>query len=317
IILKLEIVEAPTEVTPGEDFKLSLKITNTLTGNPIAGINVKIKVDFGSGLFYEETLKTSYSAPKTSATGLVSFTVPVPDNAEKCEISIQCLGNDTIGDFNYNFELNIKSTEKGTEKEEGAKPPELPFDPFIFIIIIIAVLGIVIGIAVGRKKGKEEKISKKEAVSEVKAKVQEKVEKQQKAIKEKTPVKEIKTEKAFIKFDEIAGKKPSKKDIKVKTIVIEHEKPDVSKVFKPEIKKKEGAKAIPVKIRDQIESIILKILYKEKAVKTQKILVERVLDEAVKKKLTISEKNIREIIADMRKNNKIRFTQKEGWRIQI
>ncbi|MHA1336545.1 MAG: hypothetical protein ACTSPW_12470 [Promethearchaeota archaeon] len=163
IILKLEIVEAPTEVNPGEDFKLSLKITNKLTGNPIEGINVKIKVDFGSGLFYEETLKTSQLAPKTSATGLVSFTVPVPENAEKCDISIQCLGTDTIGDFNYNFELNIK------EKEEGAKPPEVPFDPIMLIIIIIAVvLGIVIGIAVGWKKGKEEKIGKKEAFSEVK-----------------------------------------------------------------------------------------------------------------------------------------------------
>ena len=74
---------------------------------------------------------------------------------------------------------------------------------------------------------------------------------------------------------------------------------------------------IPANLNDQIERIILKILYEEKSVRTTKTLIEFTLEKAMKKRITISEKIINIIINQMNKNRKIQFTQKEGWKIRI
>lgn len=74
---------------------------------------------------------------------------------------------------------------------------------------------------------------------------------------------------------------------------------------------------ISSKIKKQIEKIILKILYEEKAVKTLKLLSDKVLENAAKQKITVSEKVINLLINQMNKIEKIEFTQKEGWRIKI
>lgn len=74
---------------------------------------------------------------------------------------------------------------------------------------------------------------------------------------------------------------------------------------------------IPLKFKDQIERFILKILYEEKSVRTLKLLAERVLERAMRERITISEKTINTIINQMNKNGKIQFTQKEGWKIRI
>lgn len=74
---------------------------------------------------------------------------------------------------------------------------------------------------------------------------------------------------------------------------------------------------VSLKIRDQVERIILKILYREKSVKSLKSLIDKVLELAVKERITVSEKAINEIINQMNKNDKIHFTQKEGWKIKI
>ena len=74
---------------------------------------------------------------------------------------------------------------------------------------------------------------------------------------------------------------------------------------------------VPLNIKEQIERIILKVLYDEKSVKSLKILTEKVLERAVKEKVTISEKPIHLIIYQLNKDQKIQFTQKDGWKIRI
>jgi hypothetical protein len=66
-----------------------------------------------------------------------------------------------------------------------------------------------------------------------------------------------------------------------------------------------------------ISKIILKTLYKEKSVETIKVLNDKVLEQAAKHKITVSEKIINSIIHNMDETGKIEFTQKEGWKIKI
>jgi len=75
--------------------------------------------------------------------------------------------------------------------------------------------------------------------------------------------------------------------------------------------------SIPPEIKTQIEKIILKVLYDEKSVKSLKVLNDKVLENAAKQKIPISEKVINLIIKEMNKLSKIEFTQKEGWKIKI
>ncbi|TFG22905.1 MAG: hypothetical protein EU532_13970 [Promethearchaeota archaeon] len=75
---------------------------------------------------------------------------------------------------------------------------------------------------------------------------------------------------------------------------------------------------IPKDTREQIEKIILKILYNENAVKSTNLLIEKVLAITFEEKITISEKNIKHLINRMDKEKKIQFSQaKGGWKIQI
>jgi len=107
------------------------------------------------------------------------------------------------------------------------------------------------------------------------------------------------------------------KEIELKTIVIEQPELDIElNKFNLELQKKESL-LIPSKIKKQIEKIVLKILYKEKSVKTFKLLNDKVLESAAKQKVTVSEKVINLIINQMNKIGKIEFTQKEGWKIKI
>lgn len=107
------------------------------------------------------------------------------------------------------------------------------------------------------------------------------------------------------------------KKIELKTIVIEHSELDNEfNKLNLEQQKKESL-LIPSKIKKQIEKIVLKILYKEKSVKTLKLLNDKVLESAAKQKVTVSEKVINLIINQMNKIGKIEFTQKEGWKIKI
>ena len=115
----------------------------------------------------------------------------------------------------------------------------------------------------------------------------------------------------------ISDSKP-KKELAVKTVVIEEEEPSQAPVFKAApVTEPEGVEAIPEQTKDQVESIVLKLLYREKSVKTQKLLVDKVLEIAVSERITISEKNVKQIVDQMRKDKKVKFSQKEGWKIQI
>ena len=68
---------------------------------------------------------------------------------------------------------------------------------------------------------------------------------------------------------------------------------------------------------EKIEKIVLKILYDEKSVKSLKMLTDKILEKAINERITISEKPIIQIIYQLNKEEKIIFTQKDGWRIRI
>ena len=74
---------------------------------------------------------------------------------------------------------------------------------------------------------------------------------------------------------------------------------------------------IPLNIKEKIETIILKILFDEKSVKSLKVLTDKVLERAIEEKITISEKLIKTIIYQLNNNEKIEFTQSDGWKIRI
>ena len=113
------------------------------------------------------------------------------------------------------------------------------------------------------------------------------------------------------KYEEMQ-KKPEK--TKLKTIIIEHEQ---GLDFALSDLEDDETLVVPLNIKEQIERIILKVLYDEKSVKSLKILTEKVLERAVKEKVTISEKPIHLIIYQLNKDQKIQFTQKDGWKIRI
>ena len=121
----------------------------------------------------------------------------------------------------------------------------------------------------------------------------------------------IKDEKTVVNFEET---KDIQKRVKLKTIVIEQEQENNKTLSNSE---KEESLKIPLNIKEEIERIILKTLYDEKSVKSLKILIDKVLEGAVEKKITISEKNINSVIYQMEKDKKIEFTQKDGWKIKI
>jgi hypothetical protein len=74
---------------------------------------------------------------------------------------------------------------------------------------------------------------------------------------------------------------------------------------------------IQSEIREKMENIILKVIYELKSVKSTSLLIEKVLEKSFEKKVTVSEKIIKMIINEMNNDKKIKFNQKEGWKIQI
>jgi len=128
---------------------------------------------------------------------------------------------------------------------------------------------------------------------------------------EKKIISIIKDGKVVAKYEEMQ-KKPEK--TKLKTIIIEQEQ---GFDFALSDLEDDETLVVPLNIKEQIERIILKVLYDEKSVKSLKILTEKVLERAVKEKVTISEKPIHLIIYQLNKDQKIQFTQKDGWKIRI
>jgi hypothetical protein len=138
--------------------------------------------------------------------------------------------------------------------------------------------------------------------------------------KKKTRIRDI-SDKTKEDEKERAEKAEEKKEIQSKvefrTIVIEQAELN-NEVAKNTIEKvKKDSLLIPSKLKKQIEKIILKTLYEERAVKTLKLLSDKVLENAAGQKVTVSEKVINIIINQMNKIEQIEFTQKEGWKIKI
>ncbi|MFW9940612.1 MAG: hypothetical protein ACFFFT_06195 [Candidatus Thorarchaeota archaeon] len=107
------------------------------------------------------------------------------------------------------------------------------------------------------------------------------------------------------------------KKVELKTIIIEQPGLDNELDNLSLEQQKKESSLIPSELKTQIEKIVLQILYKEKSVKTFKLLNDRVLESAAQKKITVSEKTINLIIHQMNKIGIIEFTQKEGWKIKI
>ena len=67
--------------------------------------------------------------------------------------------------------------------------------------------------------------------------------------------------------------------------------------------------------KDKIEKIIFKVLYESKSINSTKILLEKALEKTLEEKITISEKNIKLIINELKNEKKIQFNQKDGWKM--
>lgn len=128
---------------------------------------------------------------------------------------------------------------------------------------------------------------------------------------EKKVIRVTKEGKVVAKYEEMQ-EKPEKQ--KLKTIVIEQ---DHGINFSVSDLENNRTMMIPLNIKEKMERIILKILFDEKSVKSLKHLTEKVLERANKEKITISEKPINQIIYQLNKEEKIIFTQKDGWKIRI
>ncbi len=128
---------------------------------------------------------------------------------------------------------------------------------------------------------------------------------------EKKVIRVRKEGKIVAKYEEMQEKPETQK---LKTIIIEQ---DHGVNFSVTDLENDRTMMIPLNIKEKIEKIILKILYDEKSVKSLKILTEKVLERASKEKITISEKPINQIIYQLNKEEKIFFTQTEGWKIRI
>ena len=163
-----------------------------------------------------------------------------------------------------------------------------------------------------KRKGKKEKIARNSESSE--SKRDNSVLLQKNTIVEKGDKKIIrvtKEGKVVAKYEEMQ-KKPE--TAKLKTIVIEQD--NGLEIALSDLEDNRDI-MIPLNIKEQIERIILKILYEEKSVKSLKILIEKVLEKTIKEKITISEKPINLIIHKLNKDQKIQFTQRDGWKIRI
>ncbi|MFX1306345.1 MAG: hypothetical protein ACFFDG_05935 [Promethearchaeota archaeon] len=123
----------------------------------------------------------------------------------------------------------------------------------------------------------------------------------------------INDDKSIAELEETKG---IQKTVKVKTTVIEQDEKQELKILSLISEKDESLK-IPLSLKEEVERIILKILYDEKSVKSLKLFIEKVLERAMEKKITISEKSISLIIYQMDNDKKIQFTQREGWKIRI
>ncbi|MBD3255349.1 MAG: hypothetical protein GF383_09665 [Candidatus Lokiarchaeota archaeon] len=74
---------------------------------------------------------------------------------------------------------------------------------------------------------------------------------------------------------------------------------------------------ISVEIQDQLEKFVLQIIFQDKAFKSTKYLIEKVLEKAFEEKVTASERTIKSVIEQMNIDKKIEFSQSQGWKILI
>lgn len=163
-----------------------------------------------------------------------------------------------------------------------------------------------------KRRGKKEKIDKKGESSE--GKIDNSILLKKNTIVEngeKKIIRVTKEGKIVAKYEEMQ-KNPA--NTKLKTIVIEQD--NGLDIALSDLEDNKDI-MIPLNIKEQIEKIILKILYEEKSVKSLKILIEKVLEKALKERITISEKPINLIIYQLNEAQKIQYTQRDGWKIRI
>lgn len=133
--------------------------------------------------------------------------------------------------------------------------------------------------------------------------------------KDRNLVKKEETTKGRTEYNAFKTNKIRK--VELNTIVIEEPEPNEAASILGKDKKQKDTITISSKIEEQIQKIIIKILFEDKSVKTVKLLKDKVLERLVQERITISAKIIDRIINQMNTSNKIEFTQTEGWKIKI
>ncbi|MFO8018252.1 MAG: hypothetical protein R6U96_06420, partial [Promethearchaeia archaeon] len=291
-ISKWNITGIPDKVIQGGSFEVTVGLYYERDINEvISHANVSLSAAFGA--------KISEQTEETNQTGDAVFSVNVPEDASEITLTFRYAGNESFTPISQEI-TSIELELLPEEEDEEEPPPEEGPDFLIFLIMGIvigaaAIFGIVLIKARGKKEEMVEEEGKKKAA---------------------TP-QEVK--KGKVSSDEAGKNAQKKKDLKVKTVVIEQEEEEKKKT--PLTPKKgakgKGIESVPKNVRDYVESTILKILYKEKSVKSKAVMIEKVLEASAEDKKTISEKTVKLVMDQMRKEKKIQFTQKEGWKIQI
>ncbi len=153
---QIAIISQPSKVKPGETFELILQLYYVYSSiYPIDNANITLLIEFGNPLVQFSEL--------TNSSGLVKFTIPVPQTATKIEISLSYNGTGSITTLSLGFSITLELPSNGN----GTPPP--PDMMILIIIIIIALVGGSLVIVIVKKGGKGKTAKPAKAVKPVKA----------------------------------------------------------------------------------------------------------------------------------------------------
>ncbi|NVM18555.1 MAG: hypothetical protein HWN80_12640, partial [Candidatus Lokiarchaeota archaeon] len=145
LIAKIKCVQKPDSIRQGDSFYLNLKLYYTLFDEyPINNANISLMIDFGTSISYMDAF--------TNSSGITSYKVVVPRNANRIVITAYYSGNGTYTSASLEItDIELIPVEKGT----------FPFELLLIIIIGGAIAIGLSGVFIIRKKSKKKSLKAK------------------------------------------------------------------------------------------------------------------------------------------------------------
>ena len=153
---QINIINQPNSVKCGEKFNITINLINLITGGPIMYENVTIKLDFGTSQINETA--------KTSASGMITYNITIPENATRVYYTLQYLGSDIFLSSDLNSSINSESSAGSPGSGGGGgggggdngstSDPTLDF--IFFIILGIISIGLIFGLFIFKSRRREE-----------------------------------------------------------------------------------------------------------------------------------------------------------------